>query len=173
MKRPALMNRIVNSYYYPAFFAGFFAISISFITRLLLLLNSSSGVDWNVGTIIGLFSIGLLFDLIIASYFMIPLVLHLWWMNDRMYAKKAQLWMTAIFLAIVLVLVFSDLIPKDLNEDLRTGVIAYFVIRLLIYLGLAFAGSNFRTRWRKTILLFDVFLIMYILVFNAVSEWFF
>ncbi len=173
MKRPALMNRIVNSYYYPAFFAGFFAISISFITRLLLLLKSSSGVDWNVGNIIGLFGIGLLFDLIIASYFMIPLVLHLWWMNDRMYAKKARIWMILVFLIIVLVLVFSDLIPKDFNEDLRTGVIAYFVIRLLIYLGLTFAGSKFRDKWRKVILFFDLFLIMYILVFNAVSEWFF
>ena len=91
MKRPALINRIVNSYYYPAFFAGFFAISMSFITRLLLLLKSSAGVDWNVGNITGLFGIGLLFDIIIASYFIIPLVLHLWWMNDRMYAKKARL----------------------------------------------------------------------------------
>ncbi len=168
-----MIKRLVNSYYYPVFFAGFFAILISFLTRLLLLIHSSDGVSFSAINVFGLFGIGFLFDLVIASYFSIPILFHLWFTNDKMYSKKARLWVIAIFAAIILVLIFSDLLPKDFNEDLHKGAITYFVVRLIIYVLLALAGISFRTKWRKIILLAELFIVLFLLVFNAVSEWFF
>jgi phosphoglycerol transferase MdoB-like AlkP superfamily enzyme len=143
------------------------------ITRLLLLIKSYHGVDWNVTNIIGIFGLGLLYDLVIASYFMVPVVLHLWWTNEKMYDRKLKWFTTAIFIIVISVLLFTSLVPVDFNKDLRRAVIIYFIIRLLLYGFLATRKPAKRTKWRKSVLLADYFLITYILLFIAISEWFF
>jgi hypothetical protein len=66
--KPLRANRILNSYYAPVFIIGLIAIGISTVTRLLLLIKSSAGVDWSFTNIAGLFLIGLFYDLVVASY---------------------------------------------------------------------------------------------------------
>ncbi|MEO8584382.1 MAG: LTA synthase family protein, partial [Flavitalea sp.] len=149
------------------------AIAISTITRLLLLLKSAHGVDWTFTNIAGLFLIGFFYDIIIASYFMIPIVLHLWITNELMYKPKWK-WVTIIvFLFILFILLFTSIVPADFNKDLKKAVTIYFIVRFLIFLLLLYSGKNFRIKWRKTVLLADFFLITFILLFNSISEWFF
>jgi len=143
------------------------------ITRLLLLIKSSPGVEWSATNIIGVFGIGLLYDLVIASYFMVPVVLHLWWTNEKMYDRKWKWFTTAIFFIVISILLFTSLVPVDFNKDLRRAVIIYFIIRLLLYSFLAARNPAKRAKWRKSVLLADYFLITYILLFIAISEWFF
>ncbi|MFT3827957.1 MAG: LTA synthase family protein [Chitinophagaceae bacterium] len=161
------------AYYTPVFIIALILIGISFITRVLLLAKASAGISWNFSNITGLFGIGLLYDMVIAAYCMLPLLLHLWWMNDTMYTRKAKPWIISIWAVFIGLLLFTGILPKDYDSGVRHAVMGYFIVRFAIYLLLAFGGKQFRARWRTTVILIDVFLITYLLLFNAVSECFF
>lgn len=163
----------ILAYYNPAFFVITISITISFLTRLALLMRSANGIDWSFSNIAGLFVIGLLYDFFVALYFALPIMLHLWWINDKMYSKNIRRWMILVQVSLILVLILTQLVPKDFNEDLRKFVISYFIVRLVIFILFSLMNERFRLNWRKTVLLADIILIVFILLFNAVSEWFF
>jgi phosphoglycerol transferase MdoB-like AlkP superfamily enzyme len=166
-------KKLLSTYYLPALLTAATAIGISAFTRLLLLLKSAQGVDWNFTNIAGLFAIGLFYDIVIATYFMVPMVLHLWWTNEKMYQPKGK-WVTIIlYLIVISILLFTSLVPADFNKDLKKAVTFYFILRFIIFGILYFGGKNFRVKWRSTVLLIDFFFITYLLLFNAISEWFF
>jgi phosphoglycerol transferase MdoB-like AlkP superfamily enzyme len=160
-------------YYLPAFVTGITVLIISMVTRLLLLFKSAHGVDWSVINLSGIIGIGLVYDIAIAAYFMIPIILHLWWTNEKMYEGKWKWITTLIFLAAISILLFTSLVPADFNKELRRGVIIYSIIRFMIFGFLAWRGNGKRLSWRKGVLLVDYFLIVYILLFIGFSEWFF
>lgn len=62
--------------------------SLSFITRLVLLIKSWSNVELNVGSFIGIFFIGFFYDLVVSSFFAIPVALYCWLMKDAIYKKR-------------------------------------------------------------------------------------
>ena len=173
MNKPLRASRILNSYYAPVFIIGLMAIFISTVTRLLLLIKSAGGVDWSFGNVAGIFFIGLFYDLVVASYCIIPIMLLTWFTGDKVYAKPWKWVIMPAYVIIIFVLLFTELIPKDFSPELRKGVIGIFMIRLLIFTLLAFAGTKFRYNWRKSVVFLDIFLITFILFFNAISEWFF
>jgi phosphoglycerol transferase MdoB-like AlkP superfamily enzyme len=61
--------------------------TISFLTRIALLAKSYSNVDFTLLNVLGIFLVGLFYDIINASYFIIPTVLYVWLMPDRFYRK--------------------------------------------------------------------------------------
>ncbi len=63
-------------------------ISISTVTRILLTVKSFSEVDFTVLNEIGIFFLGLCYDLINAIYFSLPLILYLWLVPEKLYKKK-------------------------------------------------------------------------------------
>lgn len=63
---------------------------ISLLTRTALLIVSSSEISFTFLNIIGLYGIGLFYDLVNASYFIIPLVLYLWLMPHRWFVTRGQ-----------------------------------------------------------------------------------
>ena len=146
---------------------------ISFITRLALLIKAAPGFDWTIANVLGTFVIGLFFDLAMASFFIIPYVLLIWLRNDFVYQKPRAFWIAAILIVLVALLAFTPIIPDDFNAALRTALLVYLAIRLVIYIMLVLAPASFRNRWRKGILYFYFFLTIFFLCFNAVSEWFF
>jgi len=66
----------------------FVAIILSLLTRIALLIKSSHEVDYSFLNVAGIFVVGLFFDLVNASYFIIPLVLYLWLTPDKLFQKK-------------------------------------------------------------------------------------
>ncbi len=63
-------------------------ITISTLTRILLLTRSFSEVDFTVLNEIGIFLLGLTYDLINAIYFSLPLILYLWLVPEKIYQKS-------------------------------------------------------------------------------------
>jgi phosphoglycerol transferase MdoB-like AlkP superfamily enzyme len=61
---------------------------ISLVTRTALLIVSASDIPFTFLNIIGLYGIGLFYDLVNASYFIIPLVLYLWFMPNRFLTRS-------------------------------------------------------------------------------------
>lgn len=81
---------------------------ISFGTRTALLIVSAQEVSFTFLNFIGLYGIGLFYDLVNASYFIIPLVLYLWIMPSRWFAKRWQIFMVyALFFFFTLGLIFN------------------------------------------------------------------
>ncbi len=82
--------------------------SISFLTRLGLLLATGSNFDWSVINLFRVFFIGLFFDLAAASYACIPLVLYLWFFPSRWYGKNINgVLRIVLFLVIIFTLLFN------------------------------------------------------------------
>jgi phosphoglycerol transferase MdoB-like AlkP superfamily enzyme len=173
MSIPTFVHRLKNSYYAPVFVTGGIAVVIFSLTRLLLLMKSAHGLAYSFMNLTGIFGIGLLYDIVVAGCIVVPLVLHLWGTNDKMYAGAGRWLIPLAFIVILLLLWFADLVPKDFNAGLRTAVVGYFIARLVIYLFLLNLGRLRRHRWRKGVIMADIFIITFVLLLNAVSEWFF
>lgn len=62
----------------------------SFITRIVLLVKSLGNIDFSPLHLIGIFLVGLLYDLVVSSFFAIPVALYCWLINDTFYKKKWQ-----------------------------------------------------------------------------------
>ena len=61
---------------------------ISLLTRIVLLIKSFSEVDFTLLNVIGIFLLGFFYDLVNASYFIIPLLLYLWLMPNKLFRKN-------------------------------------------------------------------------------------
>jgi len=82
--------------------------SLSFITRLILLVRSWPNLDHNPLYLIGLFFIGLFYDLVVCGFFAIPVALYCWLMKDSWYRKKWQrIPLLILFFLITLILVLN------------------------------------------------------------------
>ncbi|MBO9632209.1 MAG: sulfatase-like hydrolase/transferase [Chitinophagaceae bacterium] len=148
-------------------------LTITFFTRLALLIRVHDVFDWNLKNILGVFGIGLLYDLAVSSYIIIPFVLHIWFTNEKAYNPKAWKWVALVYIALILVLIFTQLVPEDFNPELRKAVIGLVFLRLCIFLFLKYKGREFRHTWRRAVLFVDFGIVVFFLLFNAVSEWFF
>lgn len=62
--------------------------SISLITRLILLVIAWQGVDANPLYILGIFLIGLFFDLVVGFFTAVPITIYCWLMKDSWYKTK-------------------------------------------------------------------------------------
>lgn len=172
--KPAIRpNLIRNQRFSPVFLIALIAIAISFLTRLVLLFKSANGMSWSIPAIAGSFCIGFFYDLITASFIVIPLVLHLGFMSDQHYKKPLKWFITGIFAVLFGVVLFTKLIPKEFNKDLYYVVLFFFLARLLINIFLGSRTDAFRFYWRRTFLYIDCFLLIFLLIFNAISEYFF
>jgi phosphoglycerol transferase MdoB-like AlkP superfamily enzyme len=151
----------------------FIYLGISFVTRLGLLLYTGKGFDFTVFNLLGVFGIGVVYDLAVGSYIIIPFVLHLWFTNEKTYLRKWRIWMVGFYAALMLFFSFSQLVPEDYNAGLHWGVVLLIGLRLLIYVLLARMGPAFREKWRRNVLYADILLVTFLVLFNSISEYFF
>ncbi|MEO6915181.1 MAG: sulfatase-like hydrolase/transferase [Chitinophagaceae bacterium] len=162
-----------NNKFSPVFLLGGIATGIFFLTRLLFLVQNWNLLGSKLANVPQSLLLGLLYDIVVSGYIVIPMILHLWLTDEKLYKGNSKWIASGFFIVALLILNFTSLIPEDFNEDLHKGVIWYMAIRLIIFVVLALAGSAFRQTWRIWVLYFDFFLFTFLLLFNAVSEWFF
>lgn len=157
----------------PVFLLFILVLSISFITRLALVIKTGKSFDPTLKNLVGTFSIGAFFDTAMSTYLIIPFVLQIWFTNETIYDRKWKWFSLASFIIILFIFLFTNLIPADFNADLKKGLTAYIIARFLIFILLLFTTTSFRQKWRCGVLYFDFFLVIFLLLFNAISEWFF
>lgn len=81
---------------------------LSFITRLVLLIKSWHNADISLLYIPGIFLIGFFYDLVVWSFFAIPVAFYCWLMKDAWYRMKWQrIPLFFLFFLISLILVFN------------------------------------------------------------------
>jgi phosphoglycerol transferase MdoB-like AlkP superfamily enzyme len=149
-----------------------FYLGLSFFTRLALHLSFVNS-ELSFGAVIGSFAIGFLYDLVVGLLIILPLLLQTAFQNNFIYRRNIFPFVVAAYLAIICLILFSGLIPKDFSPVLYYGLIIYLFIRLIINIVLFVSSSSFRKSWRKAVITVSVAVIIFILILNAVSEWFF
>ncbi len=82
--------------------------SLSCITRLALLIKSWANLELNPLNFTGIFVIGLFYDLVVSSFFAVPVALYCWLMKDSWYQKSWQrIPLFILFFIITLILVLN------------------------------------------------------------------
>lgn len=156
----------------PVYLLGIISIVISSLTRIILLCLTGSAAG-APGAIAGGLVIGLLYDVIVAGFIMLPLLLYISFLNEWIYRKANIKWVLLTGASITAVLLFSGLIPKDYNKDLYKAFLIFIAVRWLIYGLLACLGVSFRQHWRNVMIAVIFTASIFLLLFNAVSEIFF
>ena len=167
----SVYKHISNNKFSPVFLLIVLVLVISLLTRIALLFKT--GKNFESTDITGSFAIGSLFDLAMVAYLIIPFVLHIWFSNEKIYTGKWKWFTTSAYFVIIGILLFTNLVPADFNADLKKAIIAYIILRFLIFIFLLFKPRAFKKKWRTAVLYFDFFLVIFLLLFNAISEWFF
>lgn len=172
MIRISLDQSIARGRFSIAYTLLLFSLVLSFITRLVFYFSvSSKGIS--AGDIPGIFAIGFLYDLLMGCFLILPVVLQVVFQNDFVYRRSVFKYLFPASVAGILLLIFTKILPRDFSPVLHTGFISYLCLRIVIYLCLYTRPSNVRTTWRKGALHFSVIIIVFALLLNSVSEWFF
>ncbi|MEO8770118.1 MAG: LTA synthase family protein [Ferruginibacter sp.] len=165
-----MMNKLLSRHKFaPVFIVAMFVMIISFLTRIVLLFAFGKGMSLSF-SFTGSFFIGLLYDLVVSFFVAIPFVLQVMFTNEFIYKKAGMIIVFPILAGLLCILLFTNVFPRDYNKDLYKAVEIFVFVRLAIYLFLCTQSQHFRYKWRGFILQFWVFLTIFLLLFNAVSE---
>lgn len=163
----------VERKYAPVVLLLVIAIGISMLTRLLLLIAVPSNAGITAALIIKSFGIGVLYDLLVSLVLVMPLTIQITFTTNFIYAPKIR-WITfGVFVLLFIIIFFTHLIPKDFDKGLYRVIIIYLLVRFTIIVFLSTRSIAFRNKWRSVVLQLIFLLSVFLLVFNAVSEWFF
>ncbi len=128
-----MLKKIFSHRFGPVAVIVLLVCSLSFITRLILLTKSWSNTAFNLFSFAGVFIIGLLYDLVVSSFFSIPVAFYCWLLKDSWYKSKWQripLFMLFFIITLILVLnVGSEIVFWD-EFNVRYNFIA---VDYLIY----------------------------------------
>lgn len=168
-----IMLKAVNSIkarYKPVTLLFIVYLIICFITRAALCIHTAG--FGALFTFIPAFFIGLLYDVTTGLIIVLPFILQITFTSNRIYTSKGK-WITiALFVLALCLMLFTNIFP-EYNRDLTTAVSIYIALRFAIFLLLCICSQSFRDTWRRGVLTFFLFVVFFLLLFNAVSEWFF
>ncbi len=102
------MQKIFTHRFGPLIVLAIIVCALNFIIRLTLLIKSWTDVELSLLSFLGIFIVGLFYDLVVWSFFAIPVAFYCWLMKDSWYKKKWGLIpLSILFSILILILVFS------------------------------------------------------------------
>ncbi len=166
-------NSFLKTRFSPVFLLAVLVLAISLLTRAALLFKTGRNFAGSFPNVTGSFAIGTLFDLAMAAYLIVPFVFHIWFTNEKIYSYRWKWLAVCTYIIVIGILLFTNIVPADFNANLKKALTTFIILRFIIFIFLLFKTSAFRKKWRTSVLYFDFFLVIFLLLFNAVSEWFF
>ncbi|RYE13844.1 MAG: LTA synthase family protein, partial [Sphingobacteriaceae bacterium] len=164
--------KVLKGKFSPVLLAFLASVAVSFATRIFILLaGTHTGIS--ILQTSGLFLLGFLYDVGVAGVSVLLLLVYIWFQNNTIYQRKIVPWVVGLLLLMLGLLLFTNILPKDYNRQVHQALVIYLAVRVLIYVILAFSPYRFRIIWRRLMLYFFVTVILFLLLLNAVSEWFF
>ena len=135
--------------------------------------QSGLNARMNLGEYAGSFVVGILYDISVAFFAIVPFVVYVWLQNDLVYRKKIIPLIIAVFSIVIGLLIFTNIIPKEFNALVFKIFLYYIIFRFVLYLLMAFVSAALRAKIRIVLLNIMLLITLMIIIFNAVSEWFF
>ena len=164
---------LFNKKFYPVGFVFFLFIAVNIFLRLALMVQSGSNAHMHFGEYAGAFFIGILYDIAVALFAVIPFVLYVWLQNDFIYKKKIIPIVIAVFVVVIGLMIFTNIIPKEFNAQVFKILLYYIIFRFALYVLMAFVNVETRAKMRIVLMNMMLLITCMIIIFNAVSEWFF
>lgn len=144
---------------------------INFITRLVLFIHAYEQLALGFKNIAGIFFIGAFYDICFLSFVSIPIILLCWLNNDSMY-KKPWLYILFSLLGIAIIGSFiNNPIPKEYDKKLPVVLSVFIILLTGMYFLLSKKSVAFRNKWRTVFLQVLFFIILFLFIFNIVSEY--
>ncbi len=135
--------------------------------------QSGLNAHMQFGQYVGSFFIGILYDVSVALFAIVPLILYVWLQNDIIYRKKIIPFVIGAFIIVIGLLIFTNIIPKEFNALVFKILLYYIIFRFALYLLMSYVTAEVRAKIRIVLINIMLLITLMIIIFNAVSEWFF
>ena len=138
---------------------------ISLTIRTVLLIKSASNIDFTLANLVGIYAIGLFYDLVNASYFIVPFVLYLWLTPNRFFAKKWHHYLTyGVFFFFVVALLF-DAVSEWFFWDEFSARFNFIAVDYLVYTTEVIGNirQSYPIEWIVVVILFLAVVIVFLL----------
>ncbi len=129
----ALLNRIFQQRYGPVILMALLVTVVSLLTRIVLVIYSFGELDYNIPGIIGSLLTGLFYDIIVASFFVLPLALYCWLMKDSLYRKRWQRVVLYLFFIIAIIIIVFNAIAEFVFWDEFKSRFNFIAVDYLVY----------------------------------------
>lgn len=107
--------------------------AISFITRMVLVAKAWPQMHLNPLEFLGIFAVGLFYDLVVGLYFSVPLVLYCWLMRDKWYRSRANRVLLGIYFFIAIYLLLFNAVAEYFFWDEFSVRYNFIAVDYLIY----------------------------------------
>ncbi|MFC4261519.1 LTA synthase family protein [Ferruginibacter yonginensis] len=168
-----MFHKLFNKKFLPVgiVFTAFVAVAALLRLVLMVVTASHSQMQWWQYPVS--FSMGVMYDVAVALFVCIPFVLYVWLQNDMMYQKKWKPFVIATFIIIIGLVLFTNIVPKEFNKLVYQLFVGYIIWRFALYVLLCFVTTKTRATIRIYLMYFMLLITFIIIIFNAISEWFF
>ncbi|MEP7278177.1 MAG: LTA synthase family protein [Bacteroidota bacterium] len=128
-----LSGKIFQHRFGTVFLMAFLLTGVSVLTRVGLIILSFSELDNNFIGILGSLLTGLFYDLVAASFFVLPLAFYCWLMKDNWYRKKWQKPVLYIFFIIAIIIIVFNAIAEFVFWDEFKSRFNFIAVDYLVY----------------------------------------
>ncbi|HTL08559.1 MAG TPA: sulfatase-like hydrolase/transferase [Chitinophagaceae bacterium] len=131
-KNPAFKT-LLRHRFGPLLVMALLVTGVSLLTRLGLLIISFPELDNKLAGIFGALLLGLLYDLVVASFFCLPLAFYCWLMKDSWYRSKRQRPVLYLFFIISILLIVFTAIAEFVFWDEFKSRFNFIAVDYLVY----------------------------------------
>jgi len=132
-QRTSLFTKIFQHRFGPVVLMTLLVTGISLFTRIGLIIFSFSELDNNIAGILGSLLTGFFYDIIVASFFVLPVAVYCWLMKDSWYRKKWQKPVLYFFFIVaIIILVFTSIAEFVFWDEFRSRF-NFIAVDYLVY----------------------------------------
>ena len=106
---------------------------VSSLTRIVLIIYSFTELDNSFFAIIGALLSGLFYDLMVASFFVLPLAMYCWLMKDSLYRKRWQKPVLYFFFILAIIIIVFNAIAEFVFWDEFKSRFNFIAVDYLVY----------------------------------------
>ena len=157
----------------PFVYLGIIYIIISFLLRCVFIFHPITTTEFGVLDVVKMFSLGLLSDIFVFIIASAILYIYLLFLSNQKYERPWGQIILSIFVGLFL---YIYLVPNNIARQYG-GVVPEIVLSFLglktFLFGMMFFFPKRRVQFRNVLYFITIFLYVSVIVFNAVSEYFF
>ena len=157
----------------PFLYLGIFYLIVSFLLRLVFVFHPITTADFSFAEVLKVTSLGLVNDILVFTIASSFLALYFLFLSNGKYQKPyGQIILGVLVLAFIYILATPNNIFKQYGGGVVKIVLAFFVFFILFFALMLFLPKQ-RLKIRNSLYFTTLFLYVLLIIFNAVSEYFF
>ena len=157
----------------PFLYLGIFYLIVSFLLRLVFVFHPITTADFSFAEILKVSSLGLVNDILVFTIASSFLALYFLFLSNGKYQKPyGQIILGVLVLAFIYILATPNNIFKQYGGGVVKIVLAFLGLKILFFALMLFLPKQ-RLKIRNSLYFTTLFLYVLLIIFNAVSEYFF